>query len=136
MNLVLIQIVKQDWPENWPTFLTDLVNSSHSSESICENNLKIIQLLTEEIFEFHADSLTREKSLALQKYLMQEFNSIYELCHFILTASARPSLITTTLVTLQKFLTWLPSQNEFRYIFDTDLLPLLVNNFLPNPAFR
>ena len=52
MNLVLVQILKQEWPQNWPTFISDIVGSSKTSETLCENNLKILRLLSEEIFDF------------------------------------------------------------------------------------
>ena len=52
LNLVLVQILKQDWPHHWPTFITDIVNSSKTSEYLCENNMKILRLLSEEIFDF------------------------------------------------------------------------------------
>ena len=41
------QIVKQEWPQNWPSFIPDLVNSSKESESLCENNMAILRLLSE-----------------------------------------------------------------------------------------
>lgn len=28
MDLVLVQVLKHEWPQNWPTFITDIVNSS------------------------------------------------------------------------------------------------------------
>lgn len=28
MNLVLVQVLKQEWPTNWPTFIPDLVEAS------------------------------------------------------------------------------------------------------------
>jgi hypothetical protein len=28
LNLLLVQILKQDWPDRWPTFITDLVAAS------------------------------------------------------------------------------------------------------------
>ena len=52
LNLVLIQIVKKEWPHNWPSFITDLVSSSQKSEQLCENNMRILMLLSEEVFDF------------------------------------------------------------------------------------
>ena len=52
LNLVLVQILKQDWPQNWPSFIGDIVGASKTSECLCENNMKILQLLSEEIFDF------------------------------------------------------------------------------------
>ena len=49
LNLTLIQILKQEWPHNWPTFISDLVGSSKTSECLCENNMQILKLLSEEV---------------------------------------------------------------------------------------
>lgn len=48
LNLTLITVLKQEWPHNWPTFISDLVGSSKTSELLCENNMKILCLLSEE----------------------------------------------------------------------------------------
>lgn len=45
MNLILVQVVKREWPHNWPSFVPDLVNSSKQSESLCANNMEILKLL-------------------------------------------------------------------------------------------
>ena len=49
LNLVLVMILKQDWPQNWPSFIPDIVESSKVSEFLCENNMQILKLLTEEV---------------------------------------------------------------------------------------
>lgn len=48
----------------------------------------------------------------------QEFAKIYELCEYILDRSQRPSLLNGTLLTLQRFLTWIP----LGYIFERQLI--------------
>lgn len=52
LNLILVQVLKQDWPHNWPTFIGDIVGSSKTSETLCENNMEILKLLSEEVFDF------------------------------------------------------------------------------------
>jgi exportin-1 len=47
LNLTLVEILKQEWPHNWPSFITDLVGSSKTSEVLCENNMQILKLLSE-----------------------------------------------------------------------------------------
>lgn len=43
----------------------------------------------------------------------------------------RPSLVRSCLRTFQAFLTWIP----LAYIFDTELIPIILNNFLvPNTS--
>lgn len=45
MNQALVQVVKQEWPKRWPTFIQDIVGASKSSESLCQNNMEIFKLL-------------------------------------------------------------------------------------------
>lgn len=132
LNLVLIQILKQDWPHNWPTFISDIVMASKASETLCENNMKVLQLLSEEIFDFSKDSMTATKIKLMKESLNDEFSQIFTLCEFILEASNKPSLILCTLQTLQRFLTWIP----LGYIFETNLVMGLITKFLKLPQYR
>lgn len=40
-----LQILKHEWPKNWPSFITDIIGASKANEIICENNMKILKLL-------------------------------------------------------------------------------------------
>lgn len=132
LNLVLVHILKQDWPHNWPTFISDIVVSSKTSESLCENNMHILKLLSEEVFDFSKDTLTTAKAKTLKESLNEEFSQVFQLCEFILGASGKKSLLLSTLRTLQRFLSWIP----LGYIFETGLVPGLIAKFLPVPAYR
>ena len=37
--------MKQEWPRNWPSFISDIVGASKSSESLCTNNMAVLKLL-------------------------------------------------------------------------------------------
>ncbi|KAI2523558.1 XPO1 isoform 15, partial [Pan troglodytes] len=50
LNMILVQILKQEWPKHWPTFISDIVGASRTSESLCQNNMVILKLLSEEVF--------------------------------------------------------------------------------------
>jgi len=39
------QILKYEWPRNWPTFISDIVGASKTNESLCQNNMVILKLL-------------------------------------------------------------------------------------------
>lgn len=39
------QILKYEWPRNWPTFISDIVGASKTNESLCQNNMIILKLL-------------------------------------------------------------------------------------------
>ena len=45
LNIVLVQILKHDWPANWPTFIPEIVASSKTNLALCENNMMILKLL-------------------------------------------------------------------------------------------
>ena len=45
LNLNLVQVLKQEWPHNWPTFIPEIVASSKRSELLCANNISILRLL-------------------------------------------------------------------------------------------
>ncbi len=45
LNVILIQIVKQEWPRHWPTFISEIVGASKANKSLCENNMRVLKLL-------------------------------------------------------------------------------------------
>eukprot|EP00761_Pharyngomonas_kirbyi_P000242 gb/GECH01000242.1/.p1 GENE.gb/GECH01000242.1/~~gb/GECH01000242.1/.p1 ORF type:complete len:1056 (+),score=222.82 gb/GECH01000242.1/:1-3168(+) len=132
LNLILVQILKQEWPHNWPNFVPDIVDSSKSNESLCENNMSILRLLSEEIFDFSSGQMTQAKIDELKQSLHNEFSQIHLLCEFILKNGEKPSLLSETLKTMLRFLSWIP----LGYIFETNLIELLATKFLPEPQYR
>ena len=137
LNLTLVSILKQEWPHNWPTFINEIVTSCRSSLPICENNMAILRLLSEEVFDFSAEQMTSTKTRHLKQSMCDEFTSIYQLCSEILRTADQPSLIKATLETLLRFLNWIP----LGYIFETpptgmSLIELLRSRFLEVPEFR
>ncbi|KAJ3194094.1 Karyopherin transporter [Irineochytrium annulatum] len=132
LNVVLVQILKQEWPQNWPAFIPEIVNSSKSSLSLCENNMMILKLLSEEIFDYSAEQMTQQKTKNLKNTMCQEFSDIFQLCQEVLDKATKPSLIKATLETLLRFLNWIP----LGYIFETHLIDILRTRFLEVPEFR
>lgn len=49
----------QDWPSKWQSFIPDLVAASKTNETLCENSMHILKLLSEEIFDFSQGELTQ-----------------------------------------------------------------------------
>ena len=131
LNQTLVAILKQDWPHAWPSFIPDIVGSSKTSESLCENNMKILKLLSEDVFVFSAESMTAAKIKQMKESLNDEFSQVFHLCQLVMEGSQKPSLLLATLDTLQRFLTWIP----LGYIFETSLVPQLLK-FFEVPTFR
>ena len=132
LNLVLVSILKQEWPHNWPTFIGEIIQSCHTSLSICENNMAILRLLSEEVFDFSADQMTSVKTKNLKNTMSAEFAAIFQLCSEVLNTANQASLISATLETLLRFLNWIP----LGYIFETPIIDTLRTRFLEAPDFR
>lgn len=131
LDLVLVQIVKHEWPRLWPTFISDIVGASRTNESLCMNNMQILRLLSEEVFEF-GTGLTSIKAMHLKQQFCGEFEAVHKLCKDILENTDNVALIYATLNTLHGFLNWIP----VGYIFEENLVDLIVEKFLPYPFFR
>lgn len=132
LNMVLVQILKREWPKRWPTFISDIVGASKSNESLCQNNMNILKLLSEEVFDFSSGQLTQAKTKYLKDTMCHEFSKIFQLCTFVLGNSLNESLVQSTLETLLPFLNWIP----VHYVFDTPLIDTLTQRFLPEARFR
>lgn len=76
--------------------------------------------------------MTQRKTKDLKNQMCGEFSEIFQLCHEVLEQAHKPSLINATLLTLLRFLNWIP----LGYIFETNLIDILCNRFFTVPAFR
>jgi len=132
LNLVLVSVLKQEWPHNWPTFINEIIVACHSNLSVCENNMTILRLLSEEVFDYSAEQMTSTKTRNLKTTMCAEFSQIFHLCQEVLTSANQPSLVKATLQTLLRFCNWIP----LGYIFETPLIQTLRTRFLEVPEFR
>ncbi|KIK56007.1 hypothetical protein GYMLUDRAFT_248220 [Collybiopsis luxurians FD-317 M1] len=134
LNLAMVQVLKQEWSHNWPTFISELVESSKTSLPLCENNMVLLRLLSEEIFDFSADQMTQAKVQELKVQLSNELSLVFQLCLEVLKEApmGKVGLLRATLETLGRFLSWIP----LGYVFETELLQLLVTRFLEVAEYR
>lgn len=131
-DLTLVQILKQEWPNNWPTFIPEVVTASRTGFNVCENNMIVLRLLSEEVFDFSAEQMTQAKAKFLKKTMKDEFSQVYQLCYEVLSKADKPSLLLATLKCLQRYLSWTPVD----FIFRTPIAELLVNKYLYPSEFR
>nr|CAG8474177.1 2563_t:CDS:10 [Entrophospora candida] len=131
LNLILVQILKQEWPHNWPQFIPEIVSTGRSNLNICENNMAILKLLRQ-IFDYSAEQMTQIKTKNLKARMCNEFSKIFELCNEVLQTANQTSLIKATLETLLKFLNWIP----LGYIFETSIIDNLWTRFIELDDYR
>lgn len=132
LNMILVQILKQEWPKNWPTFISDICGASRTSESLCKNNMVILKLLSEEVFDYSQGQMTQGKIQHLKKSMSSEFSNVFELCMYVLQNTQNTSLLSATLDTLLRFCTWIP----MGFLMKTDICRLLIYRFLDVPDFQ
>lgn len=138
LNQTLVSIVKHEWTTTWKDFIPEICQASKTHQSLCENTMSILKLLSEEIFDFSKNELSSKQANDLKENMTEEFASIYELCVFVLNTfienpnAVKKALVKSCLKTFASFLSWIP----FGYIFETDIMEKLLNNFFVVPAFR
>lgn len=132
LNMILVQILKREWPKNWPNFISELVGASKENESLCQNNFLILKLLSEEVFDYSHGEMTQAKARHLKDNLCSEFMQIFTLCQFVLKESQNPALIQACIATLLRFLNWIP----LGYVFETELISMLIYKFFVVDVFR
>lgn len=124
----LIQIIKQEWDTTWPDAVKDLAAACGQNQTVCENNLEIMLMLSEEIFEDTKQNMTKAQLERLKLKYNDNLKIIYDLCEYIAKAyisdssKVAPSLIKMCLRTLFAFLTWAPTS----FIFMTDFLDIVL----------
>ena len=108
-------MLKHEWPKKWPNFISDIVEASKTSESMCQNNLEILKLLrlefrwpnsmsfsyfhfldSEEVFDFSSGQMTQAKAKHLKDTMCNEFTKIFQLCEYV--------VVNQLLVILLKFI--------------------------------
>lgn len=81
-----MQVLKREWPKNWESFIPDIVGASKTNESLCQNNMTILKLLSEEVFDFSSGQITQTKAKHLKDTMCSEFSQIFQLCQFVLVS--------------------------------------------------
>ncbi len=66
------QVLKQDWPHKWRTFIPELVGASKTNQTLCENSMIILKLLSEEVFDFSRGELTQAR--------LTKIDGLFSLC--------------------------------------------------------
>eukprot|EP01063_Lacrimia_lanifica_P009030 TRINITY_DN16074_c0_g1_i1.p1 TRINITY_DN16074_c0_g1~~TRINITY_DN16074_c0_g1_i1.p1 ORF type:complete len:1107 (+),score=513.53 TRINITY_DN16074_c0_g1_i1:67-3387(+) len=127
MNHTLVEILKRDWPTKWPSFVEELVLSAQKSNAVMQNNLAIVRELSEEVFDFSKGKMTAQQIQIRKEELNKQFSQIYQMLSFVLLNKQDTLLIKEALRCLLSCLSWIP----FGYIFETDLVNILCNRFLP-----
>ena len=73
--------------------------------------MRVLKLLSEEVFEFFEEAMVSAKVKKMKESLNNQFGKIFELCLFVLRAAENVQsvdLLKVTLETLERFTVWIP----------------------------
>lgn len=97
-----------------------------------------MKLLSEEVFSFSKGNLLNSDVVFLKSNFNEQFGQVYDLCSWVLSQAIQqgpsfaPHLVKSCLKTLQAFFFWIP----LPYIFDTEIIELIISNFIEPPNSR
>eukprot|EP00760_Papus_ankaliazontas_P004900 PhM_4_TR1225/c0_g1_i1/m.24325/K14290/XPO1, CRM1; exportin-1 len=127
----LVHILKHEWPHNWPTFTQDLV-SSRGSPGLMVNNFQILRMLSEEVFNYGAVTMTRKTKEQKREVMRRDYVIILRMCMEVLESSDNVDVVRSALAALEGYIAWLPVET----ILETNMVMLLGAKFLPTPVTR
>ncbi|KAH8603427.1 Importin beta N terminal domain [Trypanosoma vivax] len=122
MNSALVSIAKREWPVRWPNFIQDICSSAGPTEPLVENNLNLLRIIGEDIFEFSEKTLTSRWIKRKKEALKSDFQLILGLCLSVLGTSDEV-LLKADLECLEKYLSWM----EPSLVFSEELLMYLAH---------
>ena len=110
LNIVIVIIAKNEWTTSWPNFISELCNSSKTDANLCENNMKLLILLSEEINVFWKNSLTTKKAYELREKMSKEFIEVFNLCQLIISNanSVNKNLLIQSIKLFGEYMNWFP----------------------------
>ncbi|KAI5191815.1 exportin-1 [Nematocida sp. AWRm77] len=126
LNLILIEIIKREWPAKWPTLIPDLLAASKGECLVCKNTFELLGTLVDTIFNDPKNMVSKQIE-HLQSQMAQEFPEIFMLAQMILEKvalgeiSVPKELITSALFMLLRMLPHMPVS----YTLETNIADVL-----------
>ena len=84
LNSILVLIVEREWPNHWPNFISLIVKASMENPVIRKNNMNILKLLSEEVFDFSDGKIIHLKAKHLKEYIFSELPDVLHLFQCIM----------------------------------------------------
>ena len=142
LDKVFVNAVRNEWltgSEMWKSVIPQLATLSGSDQNLWENTMTILCMLSEDIFDFGANTMTARRVDMLKATLSEQFPHVQQLCELVLSqylqspaGTVKPSLVNAALATMSHYLKWVPSET----LFNSQLIDLLIAKFWDPLVFR
>lgn len=151
-NQALIEILKYDWPENWPLFISELSETCKDQGiQFLKNGLDILKMLADDITPSKnlggissSDQLTKDRQRKMQTQFINELNAIYSIIESALCLNNDPSQFNPTdlaeinsklLSTLKSFIPVAGTDRLLHTPIISAITPLLMNDVYTYQVF-
>ena len=132
IDTALVAVILREWPQQWPSIVDDIISSTTTQPETCKNNLNIIAMLSSEIVDFGEDELTSTRVAQISAALDIVSPQIYQLIETVLSEAQDRVIIIRALSALKSIVKSLHP----KFIFETQLVPALCNNFLQKHEYQ
>lgn len=120
--LLLIELIKREWPQNWPTLLNDLVELSNRSLELKKLVFIVLKYIAEEFIDTEAGctaQLPAQRRKDINQYLSSNMESLFgfyleclEYCYGVISSNGPNNdqvldLTNSLLDSLSLYMTWL-----------------------------
>lgn len=142
LDKVFVNAVRNEWlngSEMWKSVIPQLGQLSGSDQNLWENTMTILCMLSEDIFDFGANTMTSRRVENLKTTLSEQFPHVQQLCELVLSqylqspqGTVKISLVNAALSTMSHYLKWVPQA----ILFQSNLIDLLISKFWDSVSFR
>ena len=142
LDKVFVNAVRNEWltgSEAWKSVIPQLAQLSGSDQNLWENTMTILCMLSEDIFDFGANTMTSRRVDSLKSTLSEQFPHVQQLCELVLNqylqspaGTVKVSLVNAALSTMSHYLKWVPPET----LFGSKFIDTLITHFWDPLAFR
>jgi len=142
LDKVFVNAVKNEWlcgSPMWQGVIPQLAQLSGADQNLWENTMTILCMLSEDIFDFGANTMTSQRVQNLKKTLSEQFPHVQQLCELVLSqylqspaGTVKVSLVNAALSTMSHYLKWVPQGT----LFESNFVDLLLQRFWDSLSFR
>ena len=133
---VIVEILKYEWPNNYPNFINDLLQSMKMSKYAFKNGMIILQELAKDIADYNNCGITSERSIEMTDAFEQQFTQIFDVVSSVFlnqdeNVLSDSDVVHSTLKAMKSFI----SVVDIRFFIATPLFPILCNNYMSSPEY-
>ena len=128
-DIALVQVLLSEWPTIYPNIINELIEHARTSMAMCTNNLNIIKILCQEVFDRGDEKLLYSRVNELSNCIREHRDPVFNFIEEILRQTNEGELVKVCLEILKYFIKWCDPQQLRR----SNFFEQLCQTFLPNP---